>query len=160
LSTPAEIAALQQTLVAETQTVAHFVDLLKLEQASLSSGDTDALPAHAEQKIALAAQLNTLAAQRNAALAAQGFCADRAGVEAWCAKHPAEGTAAKAWSTLLSLAAEARQLNQLNGGLIQTRMQYNAKALEVLRGGSKALDLYGPDGQSQSTGSSRINHSV
>lgn len=160
MGSSAETATLRQTMVAEAQTVQQFVDLLKLEQSSLSQGDTDALPAYAEQKIALAALLNDFAAQRNAALALLGFKADRAGVEAWCAKHPEEDMAAKAWATVLALAGEARELNRVNGELIRLRMQYNAKALEALRGGASSLDLYGPDGQATTPGHRRINHSV
>ena len=157
-STPAP--TLQQTLVAEAQTVQQFVALLTLEQATLGSGNTDDLPGYAEQKVALAARLNALAAQRNATLTAQGLGADRAGIEDWCAKHPAETHAAKAWATILALAGEARELNLLNGELIRLRMQYNAKALEALRGGASSLDLYGPDGQATAPGRRRINHSV
>ena len=152
--------ALARTVVAEAQTVEQFVELLKLEQGSLSRGDTDALAGHAEQKMAFAARLNEVAAQRNAALTSLGFAADRSGVEAWCAKHPAEEIAAKAWATVLTLAGEARELNRLNGELIRLRMQYNAKALEALRGGASSLDLYGPDGQATTPGRQRINHSV
>ena len=147
-------------MVAEAQTVQQFVALLTLEQATLGSGNTDDLPGYAEQKVALAARLNALAAQRNAMLATQGLAADRAGVDAWCAKHPGETNAAKVWATILALAGEARELNLLNGELIRLRMQYNAKALEALRGGASSLDLYGPDGQSKSAGQPRINHSV
>ena len=153
-------AALAQTVVAEAQTVEQFVELLKNEQGSLSRGDTDALPGHAEQKMEFAARLNELAAERNAALASLGFAADRAEFEAWCAKHPADDLAAKAWATCLTLAGEARELNRLNGELIRLRMQYNAKALEALRGGASSLDLYGPDGQATAPGRQRINHSV
>ena len=153
-------AALAQTVVAEAQTVEQFVELLKLEQGSLSRGDTDALVGHAERKMEFAARLNELAAERNAALASLGFAADRAGVEAWCAKHPAEEVAAKAWVRVIALAGEARELNRLNGELIRLRMQYNAKALEALRGGASSLDLYGPDGQATTPGRQRINHSV
>ena len=153
-------STLQQTMVAEAQTVERFVDLLKLEQTSLRSGDTDALPGHTEQKLEFAAQLSEFATQRNAALALLGFNADRAGVEAWCAEHPQEEIAAKAWTSVLALAGEARELNRLNGELIRLRMQYNARALEALRRGASSLDLYGPDGQTATPGRQRINHSV
>ena len=153
-------SALQQTMVAEAQTVERFVDLLKLEQSSLSRGDTDALPGYAEQKLEFAARLNELTTQRNAELAAQGYAIDRAGADAWCAKHPGEEAATRAWRAVLALAGEARELNRLNGELIRLRMQYNAKALEALRGGASSLDLYGPDGQATTPGRRRINHSV
>lgn len=147
-------------MVAEAQTVQRFVDLLKLEQKALASGKSDELLAFAEQKTGFANQLNALAAQRNAALAVLGFAANRSGVEAWCAQHPAEKEAAQAWSNVLALAVEARQLNTLNGNLIGIRLRYNAKALEALRGGNDSLDLYGPDGQSKSAGHRRINDAV
>ena len=153
-------AAFLQTLVAEAEAIQQFAELLKLEQTSLSSGNTDELPAFAEHKVKLAVHLNSLSAQRNASLAAQGFDADRAGVEAWCAKHPYENDVADAWSRILALAGEARELNRLNGELIQIRMQYNAKALEALQGGKNSFALYGPDGQSTTSGNPRINDAV
>lgn len=160
MTTHADAAGLEQIIAAEAQVLTQFVDLLKLEQNSLSSGNIDALPGHAEQKTKFGARLNSLAAQRNAALAAQGLGHDRSGIDAWCASHPGQQGAATAWSTLLSLAGEARQLNQANGDLIQIRMRYNAKALEALRGGNSSLDLYGPDGQSRSAAHRRINDAV
>lgn len=147
-------------MLAEALAVEGFVDLLKLEQSSLSRGDTDKLPGYAEQKLKFADQLNELAAQRNAALTAQGFGSDRAGADAWCAKHPEEEPATRAWAAVLALAGEARELNRLNGELIRLRMQYNAKALEALRGSASSLDLYGPDGQATTPGRQRINQSV
>ena len=155
-----ETPALQQTMVAEAQTVERFVDLLKLEQSALGRGDTDKLPGYAEQKLEFAAQLNELAAQRNAALATLGFSGDRAGADAWCARHPEEPAATRAWTAVLALAGEARELNRLNGELIRLRMQYNAKALEALRGGASSLDLYGPDGQTTPPERRRINPSA
>ncbi len=155
-----ETAAFVQTITAEADAVQQFVDLLKLEQNTLSSGKTDDLPAFAEQKSKLAINLNSLATQRNTSLAAQGFGVDRTGVESWCAKYPDEKTAKMAWTKILSLAFEARELNRLNGELIQMRMHYNAKALEALQGGRNSLDLYGPDGQSTTAGNRRINDAV
>jgi flagellar biosynthesis protein FlgN len=153
-------ASVLQTIAEEATAVRRFVDLLKLEQTSLSNGSTDDLLDFAEQKSKLATQLNSLAAQRSALLVAQGFSADRTGVDAWCVNHSSEKEAGATWSSLLSLAADARELNRLNGELIQMRMQYNANALEALRGGRNALDLYGPDGQSTSPSHRRINDTV
>lgn len=155
-----ETTAFLKTLEAEAEAVSQFAELLKLEQSALSSGRTDELPAYAEQKGKLAVRLNSLSAQRNAALAAQGFDADRAGVEAWCAKHPNEKEVAAAWSGILLRAGEARELNRLNGELVQIRMQYISKALEALQVGGNSLALYGPDGQSTTSGTTRINDAV
>ena len=152
--------SVSQTLLLEAATVRQFVDLLKREQASLSTGSADELLALIAQKDQLAIQINSLAAQRNKSLDAEGFSPDRIGVEAWCAKHPTEKTASNAWKSILSLANDARELNRLNGELIQIRLQYNNKALEALQGGKKTLDLYGPDGQSTTHAHRRINHAV
>ena len=152
--------SVSQTLLLEAATVRQFVDLLKREQASLSTGSADELLALIAQKDKLAIQINSLAAQRNKSLDAEGFSPDRIGVEAWCAKHPTEETASNAWTSILALANDARELNRLNGELIQIRLQYNNKALEALQGSKKALDLYGPDGHSTTQAHRRINHAV
>ncbi len=153
-------AALVRVIADEAGAIRQFVDLLKREQTSLSNGITDELPELAEQKGTLFVHLNQLAAQRSDALAAHGLSADRAGVEAWIALHADEKSLRNDWTTVLSLASEARQLNYLNGELIRMRMQYNTMALEALQGGKGVLDLYGPDGQSTSPGHSRIYDAV
>ena len=146
--------------MSEVRTIQKFVDLLKLEQTALSAGNTDALPEYADQKNLLAIQLSNLAEQRNILLSAQGFKSDRAGVESWISKHTKERSAGATWAQILALASEARELNRINGELIQLRMQYNARALEALMGANKSLDLYGPNGQSTSLGSRRIHDAV
>jgi flagella synthesis protein FlgN len=160
LATTQTTADFLQALAAEAEAVQQFVELLKLEQTALTKGSTDMLPELAERKGKLAVHLSGLAVQRNAALAAQGLGADRAGIAAWCAKHPSDKKADQAWAMILALAGEARELIRLNGELINIRMQYNSKALEALHGGNSSLDLYGPDGQATPPGNRRINDAV
>ena len=149
-----------QALQDEVGVIRGFTELLKLEQSALSDGNTDELLELANKKEQASNQINRLAAQRNQLLAAQGLPPDRAGIEAWCAKNPSETAGAAAWSSILSLASEARELNRLNGELIQLRMQFNSRALEALQGRKDALDLYGPDGQAKTHEHRRINHAV
>lgn len=144
----------------EGDVVQQFVDVLKVEQTALASGDTDVLPELADKKGQLAVQISQLAEQRNAILMTLGSGVDRSGIENWCALHPTERLASDAWARILTLASEARELNRLNGELIQLRMSANAKALEALRAGKDSLDLYGPDGQSAKPGQRRIDHAV
>jgi flagellar biosynthesis protein FlgN len=151
---------LVQAIAEEAQVVQQFVDLLSLEQTALTAGDTDGLPALAEQKSKLAVRLDNLAEQRNMTLKAMGFPADRNGIESWCAQHPAEQIAGDTWAGIIKLAREARELNRLNGELIQLRMNVTATALEALRASKNSLDLYGPDGQSAKAGHRRIDHTV
>lgn len=153
-------SAFLQTLLSEAEAVQQFVDLLKLEQSALSTGNTDDLPSYTDKKMVLAANLNRLAVERNAFLATQGLGANLVGIGAWFANHPKEHQANNTWSSVLALAREARELNRLNGELIQIRMQYNAKALEALKGGNHTLNLYGPDGQSTTSNQNRIDDAV
>ena len=149
-----------QAISEEALAVQQFVALLSLEQTALSTGNTDDLPAFAENKGELASRLERLAEQRNAVLAAMGFSTNREGVEAWCSQHPTGKTVADTWADILKLAREARELNRLNGELIHIRLNATANALEALRVSKNSLDLYGPDGQSAKTGHRRIDHAV
>ena len=148
---------LLRTLTAEADAVLRFVELLKQEQQSLTAGDVDALTPLISQKNVLATDLAILAKQRNALLAVENFAPDRAGIDAWCENHPAKNKVRTAWSGILSLASEARELNRVNGELIQIRMQHNTQALAALQGASRPLNLYGADGQTVGQSSRRIN---
>ena len=151
---------LGQLLAEEAGAIALFVELLKREQAQLSQGQTDELSALAEQKSTLAARLQRLAGLRSDWLASLGYFADRAGIETWLQQHPQETPVAASWAAIMTQAAEARELNRLNGELIELHLQHNARALNALRGGEDSLDLVGPDGQSRTSGSTRINASA
>jgi flagella synthesis protein FlgN len=146
---------------AEADAVARFVELLLLERDMLSGGDIDNLDSLIQRKNAVAAELQALAEQRNTLLADRGFAADRIGVEAWLAVSPLSKTAHQhAWSRVLLLAKEARQLNQLNGELIRVRMHHNSQALETLLAASRQPNLYGSDGHSAPQKSRRINEAA
>ena len=150
---------MRQTIDGEATLLEQFVELLRREQASLTQGVADDLPQLADQKNGLVIQLNQLSAQRALFLEARGLTADRAGIDAWCAQADDADTT-DAWQEVLQLAAEARELNRVNGELIQIRMQFTAKALEALGGAKNSLELYGPDGQSTKAGGRRINDAV
>lgn len=152
--------AFEQLLSDERGAIAQFIELLGLEQASLQRGCTDDLLELSEKKEKLAVHLSDVSAQRCSFLDAQGFTTDRKGVEAWCAKHPEASKAGDTWSAILSLAAEARELQRVNGELIALHLRHTARALEALKGGRKSLELYGPDGQSTKSSDQRINHAV
>lgn len=148
---------LLRTLTAEADAVLRFVELLKQEQQTLASGDVDAITPLISQKNVLATDLAVLAKQRNALLAVGNFAPDRAGIDAWCEHHPEKNKVRTAWSRVLSLASEARELNRVNGELIRIRMQHNSQSLEALQGASRPLNLYGADGQTVGQNSRRIN---
>lgn len=151
------MSVLLQNTEAEASAVARFVDLLKLERDALSGGNIDNLDNLVQGKNDIAAELQVLAGQRDASLASRGFGAGRVGFEAWLAAHPASKAAQQAWSQVLLLAKEARELNQMNGELIRIRVQHNSQALEALLAVSRQPSLYGPNGQAAPRDSRRIN---
>lgn len=154
---------LAQLIGEENQTVEAFAALLREEQTLLSDGeavDLDRLPALIARKDAVAETLNHIAERRNAALAGLGLSPDRNGIENWITSHPQDSGLLQLWQKTLNLAAEARELNRLNGELIALRLQHNGRALEILQSGGRAPDLYGPDGQYSAAGMRRINDAV
>lgn len=138
---PAPLAAI---LAGELAALREFVTLLQEEQSALLDGKGDGLAALVEKKSALAGRLTDCAGQREAALAGLGLPAGRDGMEAWLAT--AAAAARNDWQELLPLAATARNLNELNGKLIGTRLQHNQQALAALMGATERAMTYGPDG--------------
>lgn len=147
---------LSRLLAEELPLVRQFVALLTQEQTLLVANQTDELPALAEQKSRLAERLAALAAARDATLSAVGAPTGKAGMDAWSKSRLAPASAAADWSALLTLAAEARALNTLNGELIFERLQKNRQALQILTAATERAALYGPDGQTKISTGGRI----
>lgn len=153
-----EPSSFEHLLDRERDAIARFIELLRQEQTSLRHGKPDHLLELAEQKDKIALELSHISRQRGALLERQELANDRQGVETWCAKHAQSSTARATWSSILELAGEARELQRINGDLIALHLDYTTRALEVLSGREKALDLYGPDGQSSKLADQRIDH--
>lgn len=146
---------LRQTLESEFLALEHFVALLRNERELLVRGQVDQMSDLLHEKNRLASRLAQVAERCNHLLAAAGHTPDRHGMTTWLAEHPAEAEARASWSRLRTLTEEARDLNQMNGELIRLHLQHTAEALSILGAGTPP-GLYGPDGQSTSSASSRI----
>jgi flagella synthesis protein FlgN len=149
-----------EVVVREAELVERFVRLLEQEKTLLTEGRTEALTIAVEEKERLAADLNDLSQQRARHLIDHGYTPDRAGMAAWSAGHAEHQEAVAAWNRTLSLAAQAKELNRVNGQLIQLHMQFTGQALEILLRKEGKLDLYGPDGRSTASGDRQINDAV
>jgi flagellar biosynthesis protein FlgN len=147
---------LAEIIATEADVVSAFVLLLKEEQEALKLGHAELLPEIVARKAATVGKLAPISAARNAALAQAQLAADRAGIEAWLEKNPADKAVSLHWENLQSLAAEARELNRLNGELIRLRMHHNAEILECLLAKSNRQDLYSADGQTAPAAARRI----
>jgi flagella synthesis protein FlgN len=144
------------TLRDEQQLITTLVDLMKQEQQFLVSADSDGLNTITPQKSSLVQQMAALASQRHQALGAAGFPAREAGMEDWLASCN-DSAARTAWLALLERTREAKELNRVNGMLINKQMTNTQVVLNAMRtpaGGADA-GVYGPAGQTTVGGPSR-----
>jgi flagella synthesis protein FlgN len=150
MSQPPSNAAFAAALNAELAAFAELRRILQVEQDCLLSTDTDALLALANLKSHTVERLAELATQRAAYLQSQRLPPGSEGMQRWLAAQtgPEAKRLTDTWKRLLALAAEARAENQINGGLIGTRLGHNQAALATLQASARHHSVYGPDGQS------------
>ena len=142
------------TLRDEQQVIGSIVELMKTEQQFLISADADGLSTITPNKLQLAQRAATLARVRHKALAASGFTAGEAGMEPWLAVGGSDEQR-QDWNRLLELTRAAKELNRVNGMLVNRQLGQAQAALGALRGTGSAAGVYGPGGQTVSTGPSR-----
>ena len=144
------------TLAAEQQHVISLVELMKQEQTLLVAADADGLAELTPRKNTLLQQLAALSAQRHAALAAAGCEASEAGMEPWLAVGGSAEARAQ-WEALLVQARDAKELNRVNGMLINKQLAHNQGVLNALRmpAGLDAGGVYGASGQTVGSGPSK-----
>ena len=142
------------SLLQERQAMTTLLDLLQQEQRHLVAADIDALVALTAEKSALVSQMAVLANQRHGALGAAGFGAQDSDMEGWIAAS-GEAQAAPLWQQLLDMTHEAKELNRVNGMLINKHMSRTQGALNILRPQSQATNFYGPSGHATSSNPSR-----
>jgi len=146
-TTRADVVNLRSCLQRETDLIGTFVDLLQREGEILSSGaENDALTALTRQKNDYAAQLGSLAAERNGILTAMGYGVDNIGLEAVVTAHPDLYDPIR---YLLDQTAQASLLNTGNGRIIDRFLSHNQHALDVLKHLTGRGDLYDARGHKQ-----------
>lgn len=147
------------SLQEEQQAARQLIDLLHQEQALLIAADIDGIVMVTERKGPIIARMSELATRRHRALATAGHSADEAGMQDWIdrqvAGKPTHAQASSDWTALLAMARQAREINRINGVLINSHMARNQSALNVLRVQSTGGNFYGPDGQATSRGMGR-----
>jgi flagella synthesis protein FlgN len=148
------IASPGATLRDEQQVIGSIVELMKTEQQLLISADADGLSTITPNKLQLAQRAATLARVRHKALGAAGFTAGEAGMEPWLAVGGSDEQR-QDWNRLLDLTREAKELNRVNGMLVNRQLGQAQAALGALRGTGSGAGVYGPGGQTVSAGPSR-----
>lgn len=138
----------------DAQLVENLLETLSREQTSLVIADIDSIEALIEEKSVLLQSINTTAKSRYAALAANGFEPSEVGMLAWL-KHQAKPAINELWESFQKTLNQAKEMNRLNGMLINKHFNRNQQLLSHLQGNSSASDVYGKNGQAKSQSPSR-----
>ncbi len=142
-----------QSLRAEHKLIVSLQALLQQEQDLLVSADIDSLDAVTPRKAELINEMALQANQRHRALGLAGFAPREAGMQAWLDAHGTPEDVAL-WHDVLAQTREAKELNRLNGMLINRQLSHTQGALQALRPQSQA-GVYGPSGRPATNAVSR-----
>lgn len=144
------------TLPQELALIDAVLALMKQEQQLLVSADTAGLDELTPRKAQLVVDMTALARQRHQSLAAAGFAADEAGMQAWVEGSGAQA-ASSGWQALLDKTRDAKELNRINGMLITRQLSHTQGLINAMRtpaGGAEAA-VYGKSGQAAPGGPSK-----
>ncbi len=152
-------AEILSALSDERASALSFVNLLQQEQSFLTENSIDQLQNLAEKKSAHAVSLNELNEVCRRLMGKVVSVSDNASIAAWLHDNSKEGLLI--WQEIRVLAEQARQINQINGELIQMKQRLNQQLLTALTRAVNQANVYGSDGQTNfSPGSGRSLGSV
>lgn len=137
------------TFEQETQAISNLVEILEREQHCLISAEIDQLPILVDEKSKTLHMLNSFSQSRYQWLAKAGFSASEAGMADWLLSCNEEA-AQSAWLAAQQLLVKAKELNRINGLLINKHFTRNQQTLHALQGQSENSQVYGPNGQTTS----------
>lgn len=137
---------LLEIVIEQCSVIEALIDVLVDEERVLTTvWPGDALPDVVERKVRLVDRITVLEKELEAALQARGFPGGLAGLDAAAADEPA---VAGECARLRSFVRRANHRNMNNGVLLHTRMEYNRRALAVLKGAPQFnADVYGRNGR-------------
>lgn len=141
---------------AQQERTAALLQILDAEHEALGSGDLDAMDATAASKISTLAELEQLKASETTMLADLPFASSNAPLEQalqWC---DSTGSLREAFEAVRQRLAECERRNHRNGMLVQQRLNYVRRAVDILHAAHAETMTYGPDGIARSGGTSRL----
>ena len=130
----------------EHDTLRQCVELLRQEQQLLTDGDIDALAGLARQKTSALESTARNASARERCLKDRGLAVDNEGMSALL---EGQSILRGMWRDILDRAKEARDLNRVNGFLMNARIDRNRHALAVMHQAANSPATYGNDGHLQ-----------
>jgi len=154
-----EASALIEALRVETAGYRALIRVLEAERDALRAADPDALLALTAAKLDHVSALHRLAAERGEKLALAGWPNVTTALVGF-GRSPDASIVRAEWSELLSLAATARRLNDVNGRLIANQQRHFDGALQSLLQAAGIAPVYGADGRPQRAAPGRARAAV
>jgi len=139
--------------------VSELLSDLQSEQSALVTADLDVIERMVDKRVELLQALGAAANSRYDALAAAGFEPNEQGMSVWLQKQSSQ-LLDSAWVTFQQDLTQAKELNRLNGILINKHFLRNQEKLDALNGKSSAPQFYGKNGQAHRANNSRSGFSV
>lgn len=138
----------------DVRLMGEFLHLLEREQQYLIASKVAEIEKVVETKAAFLQQINEVAKKRYAVLAQNHFEANENGMVAWVIDQ-ADPSVKKRWDIFQQLLAKTKETNRLNGVLITKNFNRNKQMLHGLQNAFKSEEVYGSNGQTRSTVTSR-----
>lgn len=122
---------------------------LQKEQAALVVSDVHTIEQLIDKRLVLLQQLSVAAKNRYDALATNGYEPNEKGMAKWLMVQ-AKPMLNRAWDNFQKALVQAKEMNRLNGVLINKHFNRNQQMLSHLQGESVRTDTYGKNGQTKS----------
>jgi flagella synthesis protein FlgN len=146
----------------DTQLLNDLVSLLSKEQAALVNMDIDEVESILDQKSKLIQTIANATKMRHKALAQAGYDANENGMVMWLRANDSKPLQAQ-WDTFQKQLSQAKELNRVNGQVINQHFQRNQQIISQLQGkavNAGAGNVYGPNGQTTFSSHTRSMLSV
>lgn len=146
----------------DTQLLNDLVSMLSKEQDALVSIDIDEVESILDQKSKLIQTIANATKVRHKALAQAGYDANENGMVAWLRANDSKPMHAQ-WDAFQQQLAQAKELNRVNGQVINQHFKRNQQLISQLQGkavNAGAGGVYGPNGQTTSSSHTRSMLSV
>ncbi len=133
----------------ESRAVGRLIEILEQEQSHLINADIEQIQTLLEEKSALLQSLNLSSQERYQWLSSAGYSANESGMSDWL-KQNSENALQTSWLTMQQALFKAKELNRVNGMLINKHFTRNQQLLSTLQGQTEVDHFYGPNGQATS----------
>jgi flagella synthesis protein FlgN len=143
----------------DARLVDELLFLLTREQMSLINADIDAIEGLLDEKSMLLQSINASVQVRYQALSNDGFEPNEDGMASWIGKN-AQLELMHVWQDFQNTLVQAKELNRLNGQLINKHFNRNQQFLHQLQGNTATNAVYGRNGQTTSHNFARASLSV